>query len=55
MNLRNDCYQELSLSDTITESGVKFDYWDLQFTELTMTSSVDLTKDPSMDKLLVSH
>jgi len=41
----------LRLSDSTTESGIKFDYWNLRFTELTMTSTVDLTKDPGRDKL----
>ena len=43
------------LADEITESGVKFEYWHLRFTELTMTSSVDLSLEPGGDKLFVSY
>ena len=42
------------MSGEIRESGVKFEYWHLRFTNLTMAPTVDLTKDPARDKLLVS-
>ena len=42
------------LADEINESGVKFEYWHLRFTKLTMTPSVDLSLEPGLDKLLVS-
>ena len=42
------------LADEINESGVKFEYWHLRFTKLTMTPSVDLSLEPGIDKLLVS-
>ena len=42
------------LADEIRESGIKFEYWHLRFTELTMTPTVDLSLEPGLDKLLVS-
>ncbi|KAL5248059.1 hypothetical protein ACHWQZ_G017286 [Mnemiopsis leidyi] len=45
--------KDLMLADEITESGVKFEYWHLRFTELTMTSSVDLSLEPGGDKLFL--
>ena len=44
---------ELEMSGSKTKSGVKFNYWDLHFTELSMTPVVDLNRDPSGDRLVV--